>query len=167
MLPPVDPNTGTGAAALVWTAPAGWESVPPSSSMRRAQYRIPGANGAGDGECAVFYFGSGQGGDPMSNAQRWAAQFFGADGKPATGTLKTRELTVGASKVMMVEARGSYDPGPMMGGQGGPQAGWALLGAIAQGPDANWFFKLVGPEATIEANRAAFDTLIQSLRSGG
>ena len=27
----------------------------PSSSMRRAQYRVPGAGG--DAECVVFYFG--------------------------------------------------------------------------------------------------------------
>jgi hypothetical protein len=167
VLPPVDPNAGTGDAALAWTPPASWQSVPPSSSMRRAQYRVPGVGGAADGECAVFYFGPGQGGDPLSNAQRWAGQFFDANGQPATSTLRTRELTVGASKVLVVEAKGSYDPGPMMGGTGGPQPGWALLGAIAQGPDANWFFKLVGPEATVNGNREAFDGMIQSLRSGG
>jgi hypothetical protein len=41
-----------------------------------------------------------------------------------------------------------------------------LLGAIAQGPDANWFFRTTGPRATIEAQRAAFDGLIRSLRRG-
>lgn len=164
MLPPVDPNAGTGQAALAWTAPASWQSVPPTSSMRRAQYRVPGPGG--DAECVVFYFGPGQGGDPQSNAQRWAAQFAGADGKPALDTLKTREIAVGSSKVLMVEANGTYQPGAMMGGPDQPQPGWALLGAIAQGPDANWFFKLTGPGATIEAERANFDALLQSLKSG-
>jgi hypothetical protein len=41
-----------------------------------------------------------------------------------------------------------------------------LLGAIARGPDANWFFKATGPRTTMEANRAAFDGLVQSIRPG-
>ena len=41
-----------------------------------------------------------------------------------------------------------------------------LLGAIVQGPDANWFFKLTGPRDTIEANRSGFDSLIGSMRAG-
>jgi hypothetical protein len=41
-----------------------------------------------------------------------------------------------------------------------------LLGAIARGPDANWFFKATGPRKTMEANRAAFDALVQSIKKG-
>src|SRR5437867_10979552 len=54
-LPAVPEGAGQGKAALAWTVPAGWISEPPASSMRRAQYQVPGP--AGDGECAVFYFG--------------------------------------------------------------------------------------------------------------
>ena len=35
---------------------------------------------------------------------------------------------------------------------------------IAQGPDANWFFRATGPRATLEAQRAAFDGLVHSIR---
>ena len=42
-----------------------------------------------------------------------------------------------------------------------------LLGAIAEGPDANWFFKLTGPEATLEPQRDAFRAMIESLQRGG
>jgi hypothetical protein len=49
----------------------------------------------------------------------------------------------------------------------GEQPGYMLLGAVAEGPDANWFFKLTGPEITVEAQRAAFDGMIQSLRRKG
>jgi hypothetical protein len=41
-----------------------------------------------------------------------------------------------------------------------------LLGAIARGPDANWFFKATGPRATMEANRAAFEAMVNSIRPG-
>lgn len=164
-IPPVNPNLGQGAAALAWTAPEGWVSEPPTNSMRRAQYRVPGPGGPG--ECVVFYFGPGQGGDPMSNAERWASQFVGADGQPQAGKAKTRELAVGPSKVLIVETTGTYMAGSMMGGPGEARPGYALLGAVAPGPDANWFFKFTGPEATVQAQTAAFEAMLRGLKSGG
>ena len=47
-----------------------------------------------------------------------------------------------------------------------PKPGYMLLGAIAEGPDANWFFKFTGPEATVRAEKAAFGEMIRSLKSG-
>jgi hypothetical protein len=38
-----------------------------------------------------------------------------------------------------------------------------LLGAIAQGPSGPVFFKLIGPRASVEQARPAFDALIASL----
>jgi len=166
ILPPVDVGTGTGSAALVWTAPEGWVAETPSNSMRRAQWRIPGD--AGDGECVVFYFGPGQGGEPMENAERWASQFTGANGQPALGSMRTRSEQVGEISVLFVEANGTYQSGSMMGMGGGvAKPDWALLGAIAEGPDANWFFKLTGPRATVEAQHTAFETMLRSLQRGG
>jgi hypothetical protein len=161
---PVDPSLGSGDKAIAWEVPAGWVAVPPSSTMRRAQYRVPGKGG--DAECAVFYFGPGQGGDPQSNAERWAAQFVGADGQPGSVKMTTREIAAEGVKVLFVETKGTYMAGSMMGGPGTPVAGQALLGAIAEGPDANWFFKMTGPEATVEGQRAAFEQMLKSLKKG-
>src|SRR5262245_40912700 len=72
-VPGPPPGSGEGETGVRWKAPAGWIAETPSSPMRKAQYRVPGPGG--DGECAVFYFGPGQGGDPMANAQRWVGQF--------------------------------------------------------------------------------------------
>jgi hypothetical protein len=41
-----------------------------------------------------------------------------------------------------------------------------LLGAVAEGPDSNWFFKLTGPEATVRAERAAFEGMLRTLKAG-
>ncbi len=165
---PAATGSGQGATALAWTAGPGWVSEPPSNSMRRAQYKVPGPGG--DGECVVFYFGPGQGGDAMSNAERWATQFTDANGQPATGSMKTRTATVNGIEVLFVEAAGTYhtyQSGSMMGmGQGVAKPDWALLGAVAKGPDANWFFKLTAPKATLEANRVAFDAMVASLTRG-
>jgi hypothetical protein len=131
--------------------------------MRRAQYRVPGA--AGDAELAVFYFGPGQGGDAMSNARRWAGQFKRPDGSPALDTMKTSRLDGGPREILLVEVAGTYDGGMTMTAEPAtPKPGYALLGAIVEGPDANWFFKLTGPEATLTSQRDAFLSLLQSLK---
>ncbi len=156
------PSGGTGSGALTWTSPAAWKKETPASPMRRAQYRIPGPGGPG--ECVVFYFGPGQGGDTKSNVARWASQFRRPDGSPVGDALKTREITVGKIPVVMVEVTGTY-VGGMGGGPEGPERPkYMLLGAIAEGPDARWFFRATGPQATLETQRAAFDRLIRSIK---
>jgi len=143
--------------------PDGWVEEQPSSSVRRAQYRVPGP--AGDAECVVFYFGPGQGGDPMSNALRWASQFTQPGGGSSTDVLKTRDESVGDLSVLRVEVTGDYANN--MASPPQQIADAMLLGAIVEGPDANWFFKLTGPRDTVEAARRGFDALLSSMRSGG
>jgi hypothetical protein len=159
--PPAD--SGTGKSGLTWAAPSTWKKETPSSGMRRAQYRIDGPGGAA--ECVVFYFGPGQGGDATANAERWAGQFRGSDGKPVGSAMKKRDLKIGDIQVLMVEVTGTY-----VGGMGstaaGEQANYMLLGAIADGPDARWFFRAIGPKATLEPQRGAFDKMIRSIKRG-
>jgi hypothetical protein len=161
-VPPPPPGSGTGASGMTWTVPSGWVEEQPTNSMRRAQYRVPGA--AGDGECVVFYFGPNQGGGPMDNANRWASQFRQLDGRPSTEVLKTSQIDVGGLPVLLVELTGTY-VNLMVNDEEMP--GHMLLGAIAPGPDANWFFKFTGPEATVREQRDAFNGMVQSIRSGG
>ena len=156
-LPPVP--SPEGSVGLTWTAPDGWVQETPSSSVRLAQYHVPGAGG--DAEFVVFYFGPGQGGDPMANALRWAGQFQQPDGRPSSEALKTETRSMGNRSALMVEVTGTY-ANPMADPT--PHPGSMLLGAVVEGPDANWFFKLTGPEATVASQRAAFESLIKSLR---
>ncbi len=162
---PVPPSTGSGDTALTWTSPESWTAEAPSSSMRRAQYRVPGE--AGVAECVVFYFGPGEGGDAMANALRWADQFTQPDGRSSSELLQTSEIDVDGISVLLSEVTGTYSGGmPMMGGPAEMLPDYMLLAAVAAGPDANWFFKLTGPEATVEANRQAFEGMIGSLQTG-
>ncbi len=161
-VPPATSTAGPGGR-LQWTAPDGWVEERPSSSMRRAQFRVPGVEGDADAEAVVFYFGPGQGGDVEANVNRWLQQFTGADGGPSSDS-SVRDLEVSGLGILRVETRGTYDGGMRMGaGPSGPFPGYMLLGAIAQGPDSNWFFKLTGPEGTVTANAEAFDAWIGSL----
>lgn len=155
VLPQVPAGSGTGAAALSWEVPANWIAEKPSSSMRRAQYRIARTpDSAGDAECVVYYFGPGQGGDARSNAERWADQFAQPDGRSSREVMKTEELDAGGLPVLSVEVTGIYGGGmATMSGSRELAPDYMLLGAIAQGSDANWFFKLTGPRKTVSTLR--------------
>jgi len=171
--PPVDqtdqtdmlpPPVMTEGAALTWTTPPDWIDEPPANAMRQAQYRVPGS--AGDGQCVVYYFGAGQGGGPLANAERWADQFDQADGSSSRAVLKTEEIEVNGMPTLMVEVAGTYKEGGMMmtGAPEQQKAGFMLQGAIVQGPDSNWFFKFTGPEETVEANTEQFASLVKSVQ---
>jgi hypothetical protein len=151
-----------GSDDLTWTVPAAWVTETPSSGMRRAQYALPAAAGDPEGgECAVFYFGPGQGGDIQSNVNRWASQFSAPGGHP---TPELTETVVAGRKVLKVTMEGTYNASTMMGGDAVPKPGSLLLGAIVEGPAGNWFFKCTGPKKTMLAQGKEFESLIQSVR---
>ena len=158
------PGSGTGSMSLTWTAPSSWIAETPKTGMRRAQYRIDGKGGPA--ECIVFYFGPGQGGGAKANIERWAGQFRRADGRPIGNALKTREIKVGDIPVTLVEITGTY-VGGMAGGPSGPEKpDQMMLAAIAEGRDANWFFRALGPRTTLEPARADFETMARSVKRG-
>jgi hypothetical protein len=148
----------TGAAAgIQWTVPATWTKGA-GSSMRVATYQVPGAKGAEAAECAVFYFGPGQGGGVDANVQRWARQFK-ENPTPRRETRNVGELTT-----TLVDISGTYlNPGGGMMQSRGEKPGYQLLGAIVEAPRGNVFFKLTGPQATVAGARTAFDGLIGSV----
>lgn len=159
------PDAGTGTTGLTWQVPDGWIQEQPSSAMRKAQYRVQGEDG--DAECVVFYFGPGQGGDAMANAMRWADQFSQADGSSSRDALITEQINVSGVSVLFSEVTGIYSGGQaMMGGPSESLESYMLLGAVAEGPDANWFFKLTGPEATVAGQKDAFRGMVESLSQG-
>ena len=172
--PPIDLSAPPPAqqqqptAALKYTAPDDWVHEPVTSSMRTDQYRLPEAtDGIGDAELAVFYFGPGGAGGIEANLQRWRGQFSTDDGQPVPDESVRREnLQINDLPVTFIEIHGDFQPGAMaMGGNLPPtKTGSELLAAIVETPAGPWFFKAVGPEPTIDAHRAAFRKLLESIR---
>ena len=154
------------AAGLAWTPPASWKSLG-SRPMRAATYAVPATAGdKEDGECAVYYFGPGQGGSVEANLDRWTKQFEQADGKPSSQAAQVKKRTVHGIAVTTVDVSGTYS------GMGGPMAasksvkpGYRLLGAIAEAQEGAVFFKFTGPAKTVAAQQAKFGSLIESLKS--
>ena len=162
LAPPLAAVPADSAAGIRWTAPPQWKTEAPRP-MRAATYSIvPAAGDRGVAECVVNYFGPGQGGSVEANVERWKAQVLGADGKPAAAKVTSR--TVRGIRITVIDTAGSYTGmgGPMAAAK--PVSGYRLIGAIAEGPGGNVFFKLTGPERTISAETSRFDQLLSSIR---
>ena len=140
-------------------APAGWVAQPPSSSMRVAQYGLPGP--AGEATLGIFFFGPGQGGGVEANIERWYGQFEQEDGQPA-GRRWTRQVEDIA--ITGVDISGTFSGGMGMG-EATPQAGYRMLGAIAVHRSGAVFFKMTGPAQTVEQWAVSFDEFLDSLRA--
>lgn len=153
-------------AGLKWTAPAGWTSQG-ARPMRAATYMVPPVPGDHDSaECAVYFFGTGQGGGVDANIERWKGQLHQPAGKPVQAQVKKRSIH--GLPVTTVDMSGAYS------GMGGPMAqpqsskpNYRLLGAIVSGPGGNVFVKFTGPAKTVAANERKFDQLLQSFEPAG
>lgn len=155
------------AANLRFTVPADWTRVPAPSDVRAGQWRIPRAAGdTEDGELILFFFGKGQGGRAEDNLERWYRQFTQADGRPSRDAAVVTIRTVHGLKVTSVDLAGTYSGATMAPGAAAkPKPGTRLLGAIVEGDDGPWFFKAIGPEATIARAKPAFEALAASLEA--
>ncbi len=150
------------AGGLTWEAPEPLVQRAPANSMRAAEY---GVRGHDDATLAVFYFGpeEGGGGSVESNIDRWLGQLQQPDGRPTASIAERGEREINGMRVTTVDARGTFVGRLGMGG-GGSRPGWRVLGAIAAGPQGLVFFKLLGPEAAVDAADAAFEQLLESLQ---
>lgn len=136
--------------------PDGWAWVPTTSSMRKAELSVPGAEGKA-AEVTFFHFGPGQGGGVEANVQRWFGQF-------KDGDTDTRAEKYGKTTVTMVTASGIFSSG-MPGGPTTPEAGYALRGAILESAGGDVFIKMTGPEATVKAAEGAFEKMVKTAAS--
>jgi hypothetical protein len=129
--------------------------------MRAATYKIPQANAAaGAAEVAVFYFGAGQGGDIDGNVARWAGQF----GKTLDDVKRTNREVNGIKQHVVEIDQGDYK-NEMMAGGGKTMKGWAMLGAIVEAPSGTYFFKMTGPKSDVDAQRGAFQGMLDSIKT--
>jgi hypothetical protein len=158
--PGTKPPEAEHKAGLRWSEPAGWKRLDSAGSMRKASYEVPPAEGDSDpAGLGIFHFGS-QGGTIDANIDRWVSQFQGASREQ----LKRTQRSSGGLVQHIVEIeRGTFASG-MPGGPTAPKEGWALLGAIVETPSGPWFFKLVGPQRTVQQARNEFFRLLDSTK---
>lgn len=149
------------AGDFKFAVPAGWNSVTPSSPMRKAEIYVPGPEGtgkAGEAIITVFHFGPGQGGTVQLNVDRWFGQFDGDNEAKGAATAKE---TIGTVPVTFARARGTFQSG-MPGQPTTPLEGQALLGAILESPNGDVYVKMTGPAPTVEKAEPAFVQMIRA-----
>ena len=128
--------------------PLSWRRIPPT------QFRA--VNFVGGPDESVEIFAGNSNGAGLSNANRWLGQ-FGLSPVPDESTFASIEILGRPS--LLVEARGSYNPG--MGAD--PEEGFALLGAIRESGGDVLTFKMVGPAEAVEGMRKEFIDYCESL----
>jgi hypothetical protein len=164
--PAADPHAGLGLGTAVpksapasddtlsYDAPKTWVSAPNPNPMRTATFKIPKAKGeTDDAELAI----SAAAGGVEANIKRWEQQFGDAKAK-------TESRTVHDLKVTLVELKGTFSSGGMMGQPAAPKTGQMLLGAIVDLGDRQHFFKLTGSEKTLTLARKDFEAFVGTFR---
>jgi hypothetical protein len=143
--------------------PAGWTEKPITSSMRTAQFALPGP--AGEAELIVYYFGEGGAGSVQDNLDRWLDMFQQPSGKPTKDVAKIEKTKLGGQEATLVSVTGRYVTTTMPGG-GDPidKADQALIGAIVESPRGPYYWKLVGPKATVDAHAPKVRAMLTSLK---
>jgi hypothetical protein len=140
--------------------PEAWTSVEIENAVQSLRLEVPSPTSApAGGEPAylvTFYLG-GTGGGVQPNINRWAGQFTSADGGPVEPTVTTHQA--GGFNITLVELRGTY----LGMGTGAPAPNQLFLSAIVEASGGTVFIRLVGPTATVEANREAYMALLNGL----
>jgi len=155
---------------LTWVVPAGWTTEKVADrGLYRAKYTMaPVGNDKERAETLVRYLGRESQVDPQTELRKWMAEFDGDVG----ATAKREQLLVHEVRIELAEVAGTYKVGmgPPMGPKGKYAAyvvkeGWRSLAAIAVAPGKGvWFFRLVGPDETVQAARSELLGLLRTLQ---
>ncbi len=152
-------TTATTASFLGLRAPkpATWVSQAPASTMRAAQFVVPGVDSSDAAHVVVFFFGAGQGGDVQNNIERWQAQFQSEEGGPVEPIVT--HLEADGMPITLVELAGAWQEM----GAASHKPGVLFLSAIVEAPAGSVFIRMVGPADVVERNREAFMAFLMGL----
>lgn len=143
-----------GDERLSWKTPEGWARAE-RSQMRPVNLTF-GPNG--EGECYLAMLPGGAGG-VLANVNRWRKQ-MGQPELDEAGLEKLPKKVLMGIQGVFVEVDGAYTNV----GATEAKADHRLIGIIASLGEAGLFVKMVGPKALVEANTAAFEEFVASLK---
>ena len=150
----------TAPKPVTWT----WQTVE-GKQFRDLNYIVPGEGAStAAAELIVSIFNGAGGGGPIdSNINRWVGQFKAGESGAIT-PIKS-EKTIDGMKVTLVEIKGSYVGMTLPNAvPSDAKPAYVQLTAIVDAPGRRVFFKLIGPEATVERERANWNTLVDGIR---
>jgi hypothetical protein len=114
-------------------------------------------------ELVVYHFGKGAG-TVEQNLERWYGQFEQEGGASSADLAKVEKSVVSTLALTTVDLSGHYVAAVR---PGAPQKhdlpGHRMLAAVVEAPDGNYFFKMLGPQAAVEAHKGDFAALLASI----
>jgi hypothetical protein len=148
-----------GQAAIKWQAPEGWLAEQPSSSMRQAQFSLPGTRE--NASVIVFYFG-GQGGGVEGNLARWQGMFK-SDGVASKPTVRETEVNGLAQTIIDITGTYLFKPRPMAP-TSIEKPDHRMLAAVIETNSGPWFVRCVGPRETVAKWENSFYAFLGSIK---
>jgi hypothetical protein len=154
---------------LAWDAPPTWTLLPGAKAPKKATYKVPAAGGdKEDAEVNVVFFGTGAEGDPERRFKEMFGQFDGDVGASA----KREAFDVHGWRVETVDVAGTFKMNltPEVGPKKRSPVQMVkkdhrLHAAVVKTPDrGNWFFRMTGPDATVQSATSSFRAMIDSVR---
>lgn len=168
--PPAAASTHEPAVIpLAWDAPPTWTQLPGAKAPKKATYKVPPAGGdKEEAEVNVVFFGTGAEGDPDRRFKEMFGQFDGDVG----ATAKRETFEVHGWKVETVDTAGTFKQNltPEVGPKKKSPVQMVkkdhrLLAAVVRTPDrGNWFFRMTGPDATVQSATGSFRAMLDSVR---
>ena len=135
---------------LAWTAPDHWVAKPPSA-MRKGSFAIKGDSGA-DADLSITAF-PGDTGGLLANLNRWRGQV-------SLAPLSAAELD---GSLQHFDGTGlHFDVVDFVGTANGTPT--RIIGAVLSRPGETWFFKLMGPDALVAAQKNDFLNFLRSVK---
>lgn len=149
--PAVEPNPmrplpgmveqAAAAGELQYTVPAGWRQLP-ASGIRKATLQVD------DAELSVLVFPGDVGGE-LANINRWREQIGLATIEESALASITKALTISQHPARYVDLIG-------------PEK--SIKGAILPFHGRTWFFKLIGPSDSVQANETGLLEFLDSVQ---
>lgn len=160
--PEPDAEGNIDLGAMTVRVPDAWTFVKPRALMRRAQFDVPGNSGSA--EAIVFFVGKLGAGPVDANIDRWIRQFTNDDGTAVVDVAPTNRKIAGFD-VVDLEVAGNYSGGMTPAGTPGPaEPDQRLIASIVSTPDGPYYIRLLGPDKTVAANKAALEAMLQSMQ---
>ena len=138
-------------SSLAWTAPAHWQPKAPGA-MRKGSYDVTGAAGA-TADLSITAFPGAVGGE-LANINRWRGQIQLPPIAEADLPAAVTRLSANGLTLIVVDLASPSKDQPVH-----------ILGAMVPYGDSMWFFKLMGPDAVVTAEKPAFLAFLQTVKA--
>lgn len=144
---------GAVSGSPTWTVPPGWEEAP-LTPMIQSKWVVSDSNSGSPTEITVSVF-PGETGGLVANLNRWRSQVGLSPAPDAELLALENNLDVLGGKATLADFTGSS-----------PEDGTEkrMIAAVVRRGPQTWFYKILGPAPTVEAQRETFVRFVQSVQ---